>query len=140
LSHNLFSFPIPTRPGDHPHPTGDFLSVSHSPWLQTSSNRPLPISHSPSLLDSLPLFPFPFPQQINKSLPPPPDSKHSWRDEGKNWFPIPSSFFYVKWWWLETKNDMGNGYAVKFTVYLLWNLTLTPMLCLILLALVLQIL
>jgi hypothetical protein len=30
-SHNLFSFPIPTRPGDHPHLTGDFGPVSHSP-------------------------------------------------------------------------------------------------------------
>ena len=30
-SHNLFSFPIPTQPSDHPHPTGDFVPVSHSP-------------------------------------------------------------------------------------------------------------
>jgi hypothetical protein len=30
-SHNLFSFSIPTRPGDHPHLTGDFGPVSHSP-------------------------------------------------------------------------------------------------------------
>jgi hypothetical protein len=73
-SHNLFSFPIPTRPSDHSHPTSDFVSVSHSLTPDfVQSSPPLPVSHSPSLPedpDSLPLFPFPFPQQIHKSLPP----------------------------------------------------------------------
>jgi len=134
LSHNLFSFPIPTRPGDHPHPTGDFVSVSHSLTPDfVQSSPPLPVSHSPSLSkdpDSLPPFPSKF---INHF---PPDSQRSWRDEAKNWFSIPSFFFCLM---VVIRDKKWFGYAVKFTVYLMWNLTLTPMLCLILFALVLQI-
>jgi len=68
----FFSNSHPTRrPPSRPHPTGYFVPVSHSPWLQTSSNRPLLVSHSPSLPSP---SPFPFP----------PDPEHSWRDKSKN--------------------------------------------------------
>jgi hypothetical protein len=71
LSQSLF-FPnsYPTR-----RPPSPNSSLSHTPTPDfVQSSPPLPVSHSPSLPEdpaSLPLFPFPFPQQIHKSLPPP---------------------------------------------------------------------
>jgi len=96
LSTNLFSFPIPTRVPDHP-PVTSSLSRSHTlpdSRVQTSSNRSPPCLTLSLSLTSFPffLFPFPFPRQIKKSFSPDPEC--SWRDEGKNWFPIPSFVFF----------------------------------------------
>jgi hypothetical protein len=57
-----------------------FFPKSHPTTLTPPVTSSSSLSHT--FPDSLPLFPFPFPQQIKKSLSP--DLERSWRDKGKN--------------------------------------------------------
>jgi len=72
-------------------------SLSHT--LPDSRLRPIvpSLSHTlPISLRSLTPFPFflsPFTNKLINHFPP--DPEHSWRDEGKNWFSIPSFVFFV---------------------------------------------
>ena len=62
------------------------------PWptLHTVTPHFVPVSLTPF---SFSLSSFPFSHQIKKSLSP--DLECSWRDDGKNLFPIPSFVFFV---------------------------------------------
>jgi hypothetical protein len=77
LSQSLFF------PNSHPtrRPPSPNSSLSHTPTPDfVQSSPPLPVSHSSSLPDSLPLSPFPS-KFINHF---PPDPERYWREEGNN--------------------------------------------------------
>ena len=82
--------------------------------LQSTSLFPVSKSPSPTLPVSLtwllfhfpfPLSPFPFPQQFKKSISP--NLERSWRDEGKNWFPVPKLCFFCLMVVIRDKNYLG---------------------------------
>jgi hypothetical protein len=112
LSQSLFF------PNSHPtrRPPSPNSSLSHTPTLDfVQSSPPLPVSHSHTLsvsLRTLPPFPFslsPFPSKFINHFPP--DPERYWREEGKNWFSIPSFVFFCLMVVIRDKN--WAGYAVN---------------------------
>jgi hypothetical protein len=89
------------------------LPLSPSPWPDSFSLSPSPF----------PLSPFPFPQQFKKSISP--NLERSWRDEGKNWFPVPKLCFFCLMVVIRDKNYLG---ILWIWVYLLGILLLHDLL------------
>ena len=102
-------------PNSHPTTLTPLVTSSLSHTLPDSRLHPIVPSLSHTLPNSLP--PFPFPQQIKKSLSL--DLERSWRNEGKNWSPIPSFFFPClmvvirdkKWYGYAVNLCLSSGYS-----------------------------